>query len=349
MGSRRKRKAQRSTDGAARVASHARQIDDGPLLASSAPMASSSSGNTQPPTPISSGTHSALTDTGKHPRVVPVTKQSEDGTYELVYETVDDTITEAPDLPEAPPPIWRRRPVQIGALVAVLVLVVGGIVAGIALSGDDDGPRQIRKASAASKSASATDDKDNTPYEYVAPTKHEGRLDDLDEDPKKGPAKPTARTVPNRKPPMPAAPVGNAQPEEIAENPGAIQPPLIDGSDFKRQPRLDLKGPIASPLGTGLKKPLDPRTRALLGSKLTDPTGAPIDDEEEEEDEDGEDEEEEGEEEEEDEEEGDDDEEDGDDDEEDGDDDEEEEEDLEEEEEEGDDEEDGEEEEDLEE
>jgi hypothetical protein len=169
MGSRRTPKAERSSTAAAagvsRQSRALQAVPDGPAERS-------------PMTP--SGPHAAVQpDTGKHPKVGLVTRQTEDGSFEMVYGELEvQQASDADDTEQAPKPLARRPALlAMGAGVVLLLLLGVGLALAWWLGADDaDAPRKV----VAKKNDPNAPEGDGKNYEYVAP-KNIDRVD-LDED-----------------------------------------------------------------------------------------------------------------------------------------------------------------------
>ncbi len=301
MGSRRKRKEDRLSAGAGSVTRQARG-EVGPALATARGRTSSSSARAAVSSPSHSahsaapdtGKHAAVgsessrpartgPDTGKHARVGLVTKQTDDGSYELVYEAIEEPgEDELAQGPEAPTPLWKRRGVLIGAAVAALLLIVGAVI--VVVSTGSDNPRKVASSDKPKAAAAASDEdtKDKPRYEYVPPKKPEGQLADGEGEDKDLPETTTSAKGRN--------PGGAADPGDALNAPGpgyegAAVAPAPSGRT--PMPNVDLKPRIPS-INTDLRRPLDPRTRGAInkrfkninpaGGPALDPTGAPIED-----------------------------------------------------------------------
>lgn len=170
MGSRRTPKAERSsTAAAAGVSRQSRALH----AVADAPAERS------PMTP--SGPHAAVQpDTGKHPKVGLVTRQTEDGSFEMVYGELEVQQASADaDEVEVPKPLLRRPALlAMGAGVVLLFLVGAGLALAWWLGGDDEdgGPRKV----VAKKNDPNAPEGEGKNYEYVAP-KNIDRVN-LDED-----------------------------------------------------------------------------------------------------------------------------------------------------------------------
>ena len=245
MGSRRKHRDQRSTAGAAGVSRQAR-------------------GATELPAGTTTGSHPAIAvphpppvpearpDTGRHPRVVPVTRQTEDGSFELVYEAVDVEDEGADVAPHTPAPLWRRRPVQwAGFGVLALALLVGGLVAVTVAFGPSE--PKARKVATAKK---GSNNGPNEVYEYVPPAKNDGRIDLAGDSEDDDGAPPPGEAIAPSEPGTGEIPEGSAvaPPLGAAGGSGAPDPPGID--DGFKAPGIQLRPSlpeVAPRLGDPLK------------------------------------------------------------------------------------------------
>jgi hypothetical protein len=102
-----------------------------------------------------------------------VTREAEDGSFEIVYEHVtepDDGDDDSPAIQSTPR--WKNK-ILLGAAfgVAALVLLAGVLVTVMTVLASNDG--KASKVTAADKPEEAKE----KPYEYVPPTKNEGRID----------------------------------------------------------------------------------------------------------------------------------------------------------------------------
>lgn len=175
MGSRRKRKTERSHLGAAGVSREARTA---PITGKYKQVQA-----TQEPEQAAEHTapeQGARPDSGKHARVGLVTRQTEDGTFELVYGSLEEDIEahHEVDTPE-PIPAWRGRLglMVAGGLAALLVLGLGIGAAMWWMGSDADKPRKV----VAKKGAATQEDGADKPYQYVPPKEIEGKIN-LDEE-----------------------------------------------------------------------------------------------------------------------------------------------------------------------
>ncbi len=219
MGSRRKRRGQRSTAGAAGVSRQARgggvELPAGTTTGIHAVVAPSG-----PPPPPS------ITHTGSQRRVV--TREAEDGSFEIVYEHVtepDDGDDDSLALQSTP--LWKNKILLGAALgVAALVLLAGGVVTVITVLGSN-GDR-ASKVTAADKPEEAH----KKAYEYVPPSKNEGRID-LAAEPEQDDA-PTVPTTaePSGRRAAPASPGGTndspGAPDSLGPSPMPV-PRIGDG------------------------------------------------------------------------------------------------------------------------
>ncbi len=313
MGSRRKRKANRSEVAAAGVSRQARDNDAaGTGLARPAVTRSSgahralslSAEEVEPggaATPSTARAHDSgkfpkVSDTGKHPRIVPVTKQSEDGSYELVYEAVEPEAQEEVEAP-LPAPIWRRKAPLIGGGIVAVVVIFGGLIAGAISLLSDDRPRRVSSAQKAGADQGEGDE-DAPRYKYVAPRTNEGRLNDLDEEgegavaARQGGAANLNDTLGVGSDGLgaengalgngnDALGNGNGAPGDNAPvdpngafAPSALNanPPQLDVNDFNRLPQLDLKPNFPS-IAPSLNQPINDEAREQLEKHLSDRGG----------------------------------------------------------------------------
>jgi len=201
-----------------------------------------------------SSQHERLTASGQQERIAKsrvelVTRQADDGSYELVYEEVsdDEGDEEMPLTAGDLDPFWRRQP-MIAVAILVGVLVVGGLsVAGVAALLDRE-PKKI-----ASTDGAPTDNPEQPgeQYEYVPPPnagKQAIAPEDADAGAKTAKATATATSRTSGKPtPSPQSAVGNRalpgsvkpQPPKPSfnERPGfrdAIKSPVIPTPDKER-------------------------------------------------------------------------------------------------------------------
>jgi hypothetical protein len=124
--------------------------------------------------------HPARSTTGKQKRVV--TKQTEDGSYEIVYEDVDDDEDLLDFDAARPQPLWKKKPLlAVGiafASVLVLFIAIGG--AALILGGNGE---TVPTDDSSLKDEDELRGRGKKDYRYVAPTGNTERvnLDDDDE------------------------------------------------------------------------------------------------------------------------------------------------------------------------
>lgn len=160
----------------------------------------------------------ARSTTAKHKRVV--TKKSEDGSYEIVYEEVDENQAILDFAVPAPEPLWKKKGLLFGVLALVGILVLFIVIGGAVLLLRDGGDSSATDASAI-PSGRSTRSQGKKGYKYVAPKTNAERVNlDEEDDPtdtkgagksnaanRRGPGKvpapsrPVARDVPNATPP----------------------------------------------------------------------------------------------------------------------------------------------------
>jgi hypothetical protein len=144
-----------------------------------------------------SGPHAAVQpDTGKHPKVGLVTRQTEDGSFEMVYGELEVQQASDDDAEQAPKPLSRRPALlAMGAGVVLLLLLGVGLALAWWLGADDaDAPRKV----VAKKNDPNAPEGEGKNYEYVAP-KNIDRVD-LDDDganPDGTPANAPSKGAPN--------------------------------------------------------------------------------------------------------------------------------------------------------
>lgn len=270
MGSRRKRRADRSGAGAAGVSRQARVV---PITGKHAAV------TVNPNAEQESAAHKPSTDTGKHARVGLVTKQSEDGSFELVYETIDEESQEPTILEDDDPPLWKRKSVMIGGAVAlVLLMVMGAVAASLLFGGDKDGDKKSPAVAAKNQGSDPFDrsknKKDKKPYQYVAPSSVKGKIN-LDEEEAK-PKAPAAAKAPSRKAPELNAGVPDEARARVNANTNAptkrskfpsrhIKNPLQERSPITLSPRVPNIAPEFG--GPTLNKQISDLTRKSRGEK----------------------------------------------------------------------------------
>ncbi len=202
--------------------------------------------------------------------MVPVTRQTEDGSFELVYEAVSPEGEDQEEAFAAPVPAWRRKALFWGAFGAVaLILLVGGLVAVVTLLGPSN-PKARKVLSA----KGAGDSRSDKAYEYVPPAKNDGRIDlnvDDDEEPPRvanTPEPTRAPIVPTRDvPPDPGLAGGSA-----GAAGGGVAPALRDAPEV---PGLRPELPRLQPrLGDPLKVRQDLLRDRLQGTRADGVTGA---------------------------------------------------------------------------
>jgi len=189
---------------------------------------------------------------GKH-KIGLVTRQTEDGSYELVYADLDEEAEESDAIQAPPTPFLRRKPVQYGLLGGVVVLVVAGVL-GVALTGGDD-TRKVTRST-----VELPDDlgKGKKRYEYVAPG-GDGNKVDLTGDDEEGDEAARPRVVTPRPDPTPEHEEeevdgmdegggGGEPPPEPHDSLNRVAPPTIPTPDVVN-PQFRFQPPQANGLG----------------------------------------------------------------------------------------------------
>jgi hypothetical protein len=175
MGSRRKKTNERSSAGAVGVSRQARRDPITGQYDKPAPPLANAEPTHEPPARGDTGKH-ARPDTGKHARLGLVTRQTEDGSFEMVYGALDEEGE--PDQEEAPAPIplWRQRlGLVIAGGLAALLLVVGGAAVALWWFNQDDAPRKVIAKQDDAAAQPAANPKQE-PYRYVPPSEVKGRV-----------------------------------------------------------------------------------------------------------------------------------------------------------------------------
>ncbi|MBH24815.1 MAG: hypothetical protein CMH57_10250 [Myxococcales bacterium] len=219
-----------------------------------------------------SGQHERLTASGQHERVSKsrvelVTRQTDDGSYELVYEEVsgDEEIDEGMPLTAGDlDPFWRRKPMVAVAILVGVVLVGGLSVAGVAALLD----REPKKIAATDEEPTSGAEKPREQYEYVPPPNAGKQLPDPEEngdgdedgEKKAVEAKASATVAQPGTPTRDTEAVGNrALPSAITPGPGLPKPNLTERPDF----RDGLKAPV-------IPTPDKERLREALNERLNE-------------------------------------------------------------------------------
>lgn len=167
----------------------------------------------------------------KAPRVGLVMRQADDGSYEMVSAPLDGEGEEDQEAPQGAPevPFFRRPRVQLGALGAVVLLVVLGVTLAAVLSGDDE-PRKV-KQTPLDKAAAVREARGR--YEYVAPQNHSNKVDLNEDDGEEGGEEGASKRAPS----SPAAPSNDSAAEQGSLNRQAPPPSLPSPQvDFNKRP-----------------------------------------------------------------------------------------------------------------